>query len=146
MSGQVQYPNDRVDINGNEWPTVGENIRKGCGIYNASNYGTSPIKFLQGVINITSDNIELSVFNNQFNDIFNVEKITSDGSTVNGFKIVSNNSSIKLIDVLIRQILPLNYNGIGRCYYEVVNGNVTVSWQFDSAISNNTVSLFIMFM
>lgn len=29
MSGQVQYPNDKTDVNGQEYPTVGENIRNG---------------------------------------------------------------------------------------------------------------------
>ena len=27
MSKQIQYPNDRVDNSGYEWPTIGENIR-----------------------------------------------------------------------------------------------------------------------
>lgn len=30
MTKQVDYPADTVDANGKEWPTVGENIRKGA--------------------------------------------------------------------------------------------------------------------
>ena len=71
---QIQYPNDRTDSSGLEWPTVGENIRNGAKktLYTPdpnNNLATSymNLKYIVDNISVTADGVKS--INNRFPEI-----------------------------------------------------------------------------
>lgn len=120
IMAQVQYANDRIDNTGFEWPTVGENIRKG---YNGS------ILVIPCTITANGDDIELNYLQ-RFNSLLEGCEISKTNKAI---FITSSYNTAKITDFIITGIGDIintftkNWLQLGDNFQFCIDGGIEFS-------------------